>query len=153
MAKSDAGHRHKTWCKFQRLDKIPVEFDETPAQWVTVYTLPAAYRPEQLTMRVGEDAAADRLEAINRALFVIRWQPDISAEWRIVIDDAKFPEKPVYHITHARDLNGDRRYLHLTAVRTTVPDPPRVVLSWAWHDAGHAWADGSSAIWFPEVSP
>ena len=108
------GHRNKTWIKIQELSKPIEDFDPVPATWQDKYVLRANVQP----VNSGETVEGQQLKDNVTHTVSFRWQPDVSTEQRIVIDDETKAEadKRVLHIDGVIDVGDRRRDLVLATI-------------------------------------
>jgi head-tail adaptor len=93
------------WIRIQEADKSPTDFDSTPATWVDKYELRAKIMPTSS----NEVSGGFRQESQYSHQVEFRWQPDVKAGQRILIDDETIPsdtDKRVLHIGEVVDV-GD----------------------------------------------
>lgn len=115
---SHVGQRHKTWILLQALNKVPQDFDETPAVWETQYTVRATIEPSGS----GEPVEGQKIQNQITHDVEMRWMPGVRDDWRIVIEDATKAtdaEKRVLHIQSVVDWKNQHKYLDISCIEQT----------------------------------
>ena len=109
---SHAGHKHKRWLLLQKLSAEPSDFEASPPTWDTVYTV----RGSVDTPRAGEVIEGQKVDSRISHKIEIRHMPNITNQWRVVIEDQKGGPKRILNIDSVIDYKDQHRYLSLMCI-------------------------------------
>lgn len=138
---SHLGRKAKVWCHLQKLDKPVKEFDDTPATWVTQYTVRCAIRPRRGRELVDGQQVNEQVTHIIR----LRYMPSVRIDWRLL----KVGTQRVFHIDAVVNWQDKNRFLELLCIERPAVAIPVDLTEWVlttgiWDDTNF-WID--EATW------